>query len=74
MSVQPIPSGFHTITPYLMAKEASKLIDFLRASNYYSLEKVRKVFFRMVMFAWQGYFSLLVPSDSHNGLYFHHSC
>jgi PhnB protein len=30
MAVQPIPAGFHTITPYLMAKEAAKLIDFLK--------------------------------------------
>jgi uncharacterized glyoxalase superfamily protein PhnB len=29
MPVQPIPAGFHTITPYLMAKEAARLIDFL---------------------------------------------
>lgn len=30
MAVKPIPEGFHTVTPYLMVQEASKLIDFLK--------------------------------------------
>jgi uncharacterized glyoxalase superfamily protein PhnB len=30
MAVKPIPEGFHTVTPYLMVEEASKLIDFLK--------------------------------------------
>lgn len=30
MLVQPIPPGFHTITPYLVVKDAAKLIEFLR--------------------------------------------
>ncbi len=29
MAVQPVPPGFHTITPYLMVKEGAKLIEFL---------------------------------------------
>jgi uncharacterized glyoxalase superfamily protein PhnB len=32
MAAQPVPPGFHTITPYLMAKEAGKLIDFLKSA------------------------------------------
>jgi PhnB protein len=32
MQVQPIPPGFHTITPYLMAKDATRLIDFLKTA------------------------------------------
>ena len=31
MAVQPIPVGFHTLTPYLIATEAAKLIEFLKA-------------------------------------------
>jgi uncharacterized glyoxalase superfamily protein PhnB len=30
MSVQPIPEGFHTVTPLLSAKGAARLVDFLR--------------------------------------------
>ncbi len=30
MAVKPIPGGFHTITPYLMVKDASGFIDFLK--------------------------------------------
>lgn len=30
MSVQPIPDGFHTITPYLLVNEAARLIDFMK--------------------------------------------
>ncbi len=30
MSVKPIPTGFHTLTPYLAVNGASKLIDFLK--------------------------------------------
>lgn len=29
-SVQPIPEGFHTITPYILAKDAPGLIEFIR--------------------------------------------
>jgi len=32
MPVQPIPAGFHTITPYLFAQDATKLIDFLKSA------------------------------------------
>ena len=30
MAVQPIPAGFHSITPYVMAKEAARLMAFLK--------------------------------------------
>ncbi|MEO8664030.1 MAG: VOC family protein [Ignavibacteria bacterium] len=30
MAVKPIPEGFHTITPYLMIKDAPGFIDFLK--------------------------------------------
>jgi PhnB protein len=30
MAVKPIPAGYHSITPYLVAAGASKLIDFLK--------------------------------------------
>ena len=31
-NVNPIPKGFHTITPYLIVSDASKLIDFVKGS------------------------------------------
>jgi PhnB protein len=30
MAVQPIPDGFHTLTPYIVASEATGLIEFLK--------------------------------------------
>jgi uncharacterized glyoxalase superfamily protein PhnB len=30
MAVNPIPEGYHTITPYLIVESAAKLIDFLK--------------------------------------------
>jgi len=30
MAVQPIPDGFHAVTPYLVCQNASKVIDFLK--------------------------------------------
>lgn len=30
MAVNPIPVGYHTLTPYLMVKEAQKFMDFLK--------------------------------------------
>jgi len=30
MVVKPIREGFHTVTPYLMVREAAKLIDFVK--------------------------------------------
>ena len=30
MSVKPIPDGFHTVTPYLLASGVAKLIEFLK--------------------------------------------
>jgi len=30
MAVKPIPDGYHTVTPFMMAKDASSVIDFLK--------------------------------------------
>lgn len=30
MAVKPIPEGYHTVTPYLVVKNAARLIDFLK--------------------------------------------
>ena len=30
MAVKPIPDGFHTVTPYLVAKDAAALIEFIK--------------------------------------------
>jgi PhnB protein len=30
MSVQPIPTGYHTVTPYILVRGAPKLIEFLK--------------------------------------------
>lgn len=30
MAVKPIPDGFHTVTPYLVAQDAAALIDFIK--------------------------------------------
>jgi PhnB protein len=32
MTVKPIPEGYHTVTPYLIAEGADKLIDFLKTA------------------------------------------
>lgn len=32
MAVQPIPAGFHTVTPYLFAKGVPRLIEFILAA------------------------------------------
>ena len=32
MPVNPIPAGYHSITPYLLTKDTSKLIDFLKSA------------------------------------------
>jgi uncharacterized glyoxalase superfamily protein PhnB len=32
MAVQPIPDGFHTVTPYLVVEEVPRLIEFLAAA------------------------------------------
>ena len=29
-TVKPIPEGYHTVTPYLVATGAAKLIDFMK--------------------------------------------
>jgi PhnB protein len=31
MPVEPVPEGFHTLTPYIVVKDVAKLIDFLKA-------------------------------------------
>ncbi len=30
MAVKPIPDGYHTVTPFLLVKDASKVIEFLK--------------------------------------------
>ena len=30
MAVKPIPDGYHTVTPFLLVKEASKVVEFLK--------------------------------------------
>ncbi len=30
MAVKPVPEGYHTVTPYLVARDAAKTIDFLK--------------------------------------------
>ena len=30
MAVKPIPEGFHSVTPYLVAQDAGKLLDFIQ--------------------------------------------
>jgi PhnB protein len=30
MAVNPIPEGYHTVTPYLVVREAAQLIDFMK--------------------------------------------
>lgn len=30
MAAKPIPEGFHTVTPYLVAQDAGKLLDFIQ--------------------------------------------
>jgi PhnB protein len=32
MSVNPIPSGYHTVTPHLIVKDAAKAIDYYKAA------------------------------------------
>lgn len=32
MAVQPIPEGFHTVTPYLLVEGAPKLIEFVKSA------------------------------------------
>lgn len=40
MAVKPIPEGFHTITPYLVVRDAAKLIDFLK--NAFDAKEVHR--------------------------------
>jgi PhnB protein len=42
MAVQPIPEGYHTITPYLIARDAARLIDFLQRA-FHAEERHRSV-------------------------------
>jgi PhnB protein len=32
MAVNPVPNGYHTVTPFLSVKDTAKLIDFLKAA------------------------------------------
>ncbi|MFO0879894.1 MAG: VOC family protein [Gemmataceae bacterium] len=32
MTVKPVPEGFHSITPYLVARDVGKLMEFLKAT------------------------------------------
>ena len=32
MTIKPIPEGYHTVTPYLVVREAAQLIDFMKAA------------------------------------------
>jgi PhnB protein len=32
MSVNPIPEGYHTVTPYIVAADVYRLLDFLNAA------------------------------------------
>ena len=32
MAVQPVPDGYHTVTPYIVAGDAAALIDFVKAA------------------------------------------
>ena len=32
MAVKPIPEGYHTVTPYLVVKGASELVDFIKGA------------------------------------------
>lgn len=41
MTVQPIPQGYHAVTPYLIVADASALIDFLKAA--FDAEEVCRV-------------------------------
>ena len=40
MTVNPIPEGYHTVTPYLVVDDVDRLIDFLRAA-FDAVEKER---------------------------------
>ena len=43
MAVKPVPDGYHTVTPYLVAKDAQKLIDFAtRAFDARIVEDMRR--------------------------------
>lgn len=43
MSVQPIPEGFHTVTPYLIVDDADELIRFLQAAFDAKLESCTRL-------------------------------
>lgn len=40
MTVQPVPEGYRTVTPYLFAREAASLIEFLKQG--FAAEEVRR--------------------------------
>jgi len=41
MTVEAIPDGFHTVTPYLLVKDGAKLIDFLQKA--FGAEQVERM-------------------------------
>jgi len=47
MPVKPIPEGYHTITPYIIAKDAGGLMNFLEkalnAEELYRMENNGKI-------------------------------
>ena len=40
MTVKPIPEGHHTVTPYLVVREAAQLIDFMKQA--FAAEEIRR--------------------------------
>ena len=40
MAVRPVPEGYHTVTPYIVVKGASKLIDFLKEAFGARIERM----------------------------------
>jgi uncharacterized glyoxalase superfamily protein PhnB len=41
MAVKPIPEGYHTVTPYLVVREVSQLIDFMKQA--FAAEEVMRM-------------------------------
>ena len=42
MTVKPIPEGYHTVTPYLIVREAATLIEFLKQG--FAAEEISRTF------------------------------
>src|SRR6266446_7694862 len=41
-SVNPIPEGYHTLTPFMMVKQADKLLDFIKTAFGATVESLHK--------------------------------